>query len=75
MQADVRTDEQRAGDEYVMAGSDQQRDPDDPEYGSLTIEDDPAGTTDPADLAGTATSDDADVGHRPSVSEADGASD
>jgi hypothetical protein len=54
-----------------MADPDQQRDPDDRERGSLTVEDDPDGTTDPADLAGTTTSDDADVGQRPSVSEAD----
>jgi hypothetical protein len=75
MHADPTTDEQCVGDEHVMAGTDQQRDPDDPEYGSLTVEDDPDGTTDPADLAGTATSDDTDVGARPSVSEADDASD
>jgi len=29
--------------------------------GNLTIEDDPEGTVDPADLAGTASDDDADV--------------
>ena len=40
-------------------------------YGSLSVEDDPAGTGDPADLAGTANSDDADVASEPSVSEAD----
>jgi hypothetical protein len=54
-----------------MADFDQQRDPDEPDYGSLTVEDDSEGTTDPADLADTATSEDADVGQRPSVSEAD----
>ncbi|MEV4277920.1 hypothetical protein [Actinoplanes xinjiangensis] len=37
--------------------------------GSLTVEDDPGGTTDPADLAGSATTDDAKVG--PSANEAD----
>jgi hypothetical protein len=44
----------------------------DPEdYGHLSVEDDPAGTVDPADLAGTAQPDDAEVAYRPSVSEAD----
>ncbi|GIF45209.1 hypothetical protein [Actinoplanes xinjiangensis] len=38
-------------------------------FGSLTVEDDPDGTTDPADLAGSATTDDAKVG--PSANEAD----
>ncbi|GIF14612.1 hypothetical protein FHX34_1021283 [Actinoplanes teichomyceticus] len=38
-------------------------------YGSLTVEDEPGGTTDPADLAGSATTDDAEVG--PSNNEAD----
>ena len=31
------------------------------EYGSLTVEDDPEGTVDPSELAGTATEDDQDV--------------
>ena len=31
------------------------------EYGSLSIEDDPEGTVDPSELAGTATDDDEDV--------------
>jgi hypothetical protein len=31
------------------------------EYGSLSVEDDPAGTTDPAELAGTADESDEDV--------------
>ena len=37
--------------------------PGDPEspIGNLTVEDDPEGTVDPADLAGTASADDADV--------------
>ena len=39
-------------------------------HGTLSVEDDPAGTVDPADLAGTAQPDDADVAYRPS-SEAD----
>ena len=43
----------------------------DEEGGNLTVEDDPQGTTDPADLAGTADSGDAEVAQRPSVSEAD----
>lgn len=40
-------------------------------YGSLSMEDDPDGTENPADLAGSATPDDADVGYQPSASEAD----
>lgn len=40
-------------------------------YGSLNVEDDPAGTVDPADLAGTAQPDDAEVTYQPSASEAD----
>jgi len=39
-------------------------------YGSLSVEDDPAGTQDPADLAGTANPDDAEVAAEPSVTEA-----
>ena len=31
------------------------------EYGSLTVEDDPSGTVDPAELAGTADESDEDV--------------
>jgi len=53
-----------------MTDPDQPRDSDEPEYGSLTVEDDPGGTTDPADLAHSA-SDNAEAGHHPSVSEAD----
>jgi hypothetical protein len=53
-----------------MARFDQQDDSEEPEYGSLTVEDDTDGTTDPADLAGTAGSDD-DRGPQPAVSEAD----
>jgi len=37
----------------------EQTDPE--EYGSLTVEDDPEGTTDPAELAGTADESDEDV--------------
>ena len=40
------------------------------DFGSLSVEDDPAGTQDPADLAGTANPDD-DATAGPSVSEAD----
>jgi hypothetical protein len=40
-------------------------------YGSLSVEDDPAGTVNPADLAGTAQPDDAEVTYRPSASKAD----
>ena len=32
-----------------------------PTTGNLTVEDDPEGTVDPSDLAGTASEDDADV--------------
>ena len=42
--------------------------PDD--YGSLTIEDEP-GTVDPAELAGTANSDDQQVGYEPQFSESE----
>ncbi len=41
------------------------------EYGSLGIEDDPSGTVDPADLAGTADDTDQQVGYEPAVTEAD----
>lgn len=43
-------------------------------YGSLSVEDDPGGTVDPADLAGTAKPDDEPVGYQPSASEASGGS-
>jgi hypothetical protein len=45
--------------------------PDD--YGTMSVEDEPVGTVDPADLAGTARPDDADVGYEPQSSEADSA--
>lgn len=35
------------------------------EYGSLTVEDEGAETVDPADVAGTADDDDADIGYSP----------
>jgi hypothetical protein len=41
------------------------------EYGGLSLEDDPGGTVNPADLAGTASGDDAEVGYDPEFSEAD----
>jgi hypothetical protein len=40
-------------------------------YGSLSVEDDEAGTVNPADLADTAKSDDEPVGYQPAASEAD----
>jgi len=40
------------------------------DYGGLTIEDEP-GTVNPADLAGTASEDDAEVGYEPEFSESD----
>jgi hypothetical protein len=40
-------------------------------YGSLSVEDNPAGTVDPAELADTAKPDDAPVGYQPEASEAD----
>ena len=45
---------------------------DDPEnYGGLSIEDDPGGTVDPADVAGTASRDDDTVSYAPEHSEAE----
>jgi len=38
------------------------------EYGSLSVEDDPEGTVNPADLAGTASGSDAEVGYEPEFS-------
>jgi len=40
-------------------------------YGGLSIEDDPGGTVDPADLAGTADNSDDTVAYAPQHSEAD----
>ena len=52
--------------------NDQQSTPlDADEYGSLTIEDNPEGTVDPGDLAGTADESDADVAYQPEHSEED----
>ncbi len=45
--------------------------PEDDDLGTFTVEDDPGGTVDPADLAGTASSDDADVGYAPEASAED----
>jgi hypothetical protein len=41
------------------------------EYGSLTVEDNPDGTVDPGDLAGTADESDDDVVYQPEYSEED----
>jgi hypothetical protein len=41
------------------------------EYGSLTVEDNPDGTVNPADLAGTADESDDDVTYQPEYSEKD----
>jgi hypothetical protein len=41
------------------------------EYGSLTVEDNPDGTVDPADLAGTAEESDDEVFDQPEYSEQD----
>ena len=41
------------------------------EYGSLTVEDNPEGTVDPADLAGTANESDDEVVYQPKHSEKD----
>jgi hypothetical protein len=38
-------------------------------YGSLTVEDNPDGTVDPGDLAGTADESDAEVVYQPEYSE------
>jgi hypothetical protein len=41
------------------------------EYGSLTVEDNPEGTVDPADLAGSADQSDDEVVYQPKFSEKD----
>jgi hypothetical protein len=41
------------------------------EYGSLSVEDNPEGTVDPADLAGTANESDDEVVYQPKYSEKD----
>jgi hypothetical protein len=46
-------------------------DPDADDLGSLTVEDDPEGTVDPAELAGGADESDADVSDGPQYSEED----
>lgn len=48
-------EEDPTGDDVVETVND----PD--EFGSLSVEDDPAGTVDPGELAGTASTDDEDV--------------
>ncbi|HET8915754.1 MAG TPA: hypothetical protein VFM91_08625 [Propionibacteriaceae bacterium] len=53
-------------------GNDEQSTPTDAdEYGSLTVEDNPDGTINPSDLAGTADESDAEVVYRPEYSEED----
>lgn len=48
--------------EFDQPGDDDIKTVQDPdEFGSLTIEDDPEGTTDPGELSGTAEDDDQDV--------------
>jgi hypothetical protein len=42
-----------------------------PDYGSLSVEDDPSGTVNPADLAGTGKPEDEAVGYQPEATEAD----
>lgn len=50
----------------VEESTDQRADMQDPEqYGGLSIEDDPGGTTDPAELAGTKHASDDEVGYEP----------
>jgi hypothetical protein len=50
-------------DKVLAEGSSEERQPAGQQgYGSLTVEDDPTGTEDPADLAGTANSGDEQVG-------------
>lgn len=41
------------------------------DYGSLSVEDDPDGTVNPADLAGTASTSEAETGDEPEFSKAD----
>lgn len=41
------------------------------EYGGLSVEDDSEGTVNPADLAGTASAEDDEVGHHPEPGDAD----
>ena len=41
------------------------------EYGTLSVEDNPEGTVNPADLAGTADESDAEVVYQPEYSEED----
>jgi hypothetical protein len=59
-----QTPEQQENDEQSTSmGAD--------EYGSLSVEDNPEGTVNPADLAGTADESDADVVYQPEYSEED----
>ncbi len=43
----------------------------DEEYGNLSVEDDAEGTVNPAELAGTASTDDDAVGYEPEFTEGD----
>jgi hypothetical protein len=52
LEPDVPADETTPSQESVDPGSD---------VGNLTVEDDPEGTVDPSELAGTASDDDEDV--------------
>jgi hypothetical protein len=58
-----QTPEQTEDEQGTPTGAD--------EYGSLTVEDNPDGTVDPADLAGTANESDDDVAYQPKYSEKD----
>jgi hypothetical protein len=59
-----RTPEETEQDhQSTLAGAD--------EYGSLTVEDNPDGTVDPGELAGTADESDDEVVYRPKHSEKD----
>ena len=51
----------RRGDAQPVEGDDTGPVNEPEEYGSLTVEDDPQGTVDPADVAGTADESDEDV--------------
>ncbi|MBA3527837.1 MAG: hypothetical protein H0T91_00690 [Propionibacteriaceae bacterium] len=62
---------QQPPDQAVPRGEGEDSDLNADEYGGLTVEDDPGGTVDPAELAGTAKPSDAEVGYEPEFSEAD----
>ena len=58
-----QTPEQTENDEQSTMDAD--------EYGTLSVEDNPEGTVNPADLAGTADESDAEVVYQPEYSEED----